>query len=94
MKQRLDPFTVAPDGLVALSGVESYIQKCGLDHKLIALVEIRVSQINGCAYCLHMHTEKARKLGESEVRLYLLDAWRESTLYSARERRPWPGRNP
>ena len=86
MKQRLDPFTVAPDGLAALSGVESYIQKCGLDHKLIALVEIRVSQINGCAYCLHMHTEKARKLGESEVRIYLLDAWRESTLYSVRER--------
>src|ERR1700730_7704504 len=85
MKQRLDPFTVAPDGLAALSGVESYIQNCGLDHKLIALVEIRVSQINGCAYCLHMHTEKARKLRESEVRLYLLHAWRESTLYSARE---------
>lgn len=85
MKQRLDPFTVAPDGLAALSGVESYIQKCGFDHKLVALVEIRVSQINGCAYCLHMHTEKARKLGESEVRIYLLDAWRESTLYSARE---------
>jgi AhpD family alkylhydroperoxidase len=85
MKQRLDPFTVVPDGLAVLSGVESYIQKCGLDHKLITLVEIRVSQINGCAYCLHMHTEKARKLGESEVRLYLLDACRESTLYSARE---------
>jgi len=86
MKQRLNPFTAAPDGLAALRGVEGYIQKCGLDHKLIALVEVRVSQINGCAYCLHMHTEQARKLGESEVRLYLLDAWRESSLYSARER--------
>jgi AhpD family alkylhydroperoxidase len=49
-------------------------------------VKTRVSQINGCAYCLHMHTEEARKLGESEVRLYLLDAWRESNLYSAQER--------
>lgn len=86
MKQRMNPFAVAPDGLAALAGVESYIQKSGLDHKLVALVNTRVSQINGCAYCLHMHTEEARKLGESPVRLYLLDAWRESTLYSARER--------
>jgi AhpD family alkylhydroperoxidase len=86
MKQRVNPFTVVPDGLAALRAVESYIQRCGLDHKLIALVKTRVSQINGCAYCLHLHTEEARKLGESEVRLYLLDAWRESALYSARER--------
>jgi AhpD family alkylhydroperoxidase len=86
MKQRLNPFTVAPDGLAALRGIESYIQRCGLDHKIIALVQIRVSQINGCAYCLHMHTAEARKLGEPELRLYLLDAWRESALYSARER--------
>jgi len=69
-----------------LIGVEKYLQACGLDHKLIALVKTRVSQINGCAYCLHMHTEEARKLGESAVRLHLLDAWHESNLYSARER--------
>jgi AhpD family alkylhydroperoxidase len=86
MTQRLNPYTVAPDGVAALVGVENYLQKCGLDHKLIALVKTRVSQINGCAYCLHMHTEEARKLGESEVRLHLLDAWHESSLYSARER--------
>ncbi len=86
MKQRVNPFTVVPDGLAALRGVESYIQNCGLDHNLIALVKTCVSQINGCAYCLHLHTEEARKLGESEVRLYLLDAWREFSLYSARER--------
>jgi AhpD family alkylhydroperoxidase len=86
MKQRMNPFTAAPDGLAALRGVENYLQKCGLDHKLIALVQVRVSQINGCAYCLHMHTEEARKLGESEARLYLLSAWHESTLYSTRER--------
>ncbi len=86
MKQRMNAFSAAPEGLAALTGVETYIQKCGLDHKLLALVKTRVSQINGCAYCLHMHTEEARKLGESEVRLYLLNAWHESNLYSARER--------
>src|SRR5262245_61556716 len=86
MKQRVNPFTAVPDGLAALRSVEGYIQKCGLEHELIALVKTRVSQINGCSYCLHLHTEEARKLGESEVRLYLLDAWGESSLYSARER--------
>ncbi len=86
MKQRLNPFAVAPEGFSALSGVEKYLQGCGLDHKLQLLVKTRVSQINGCAYCLHMHTEDARKLGETEARLYLLDAWRESNLYTARER--------
>jgi AhpD family alkylhydroperoxidase len=86
MAQRLNPFTVAPDGVAALAGVESYLEKCGLDHKLTALVQTRVSQINGCAYCLHMHTERARNLGESEARLHLLDAWHESNLYSPRER--------
>jgi AhpD family alkylhydroperoxidase len=86
MTQRINPYTVAPDGVAALVGVENYIQKCGLDHKLIALVKTRVSQINGCAYCLHMHTQEARKLGETEPRLYLLDAWHESALYSERER--------
>ncbi|MCL2452612.1 MAG: carboxymuconolactone decarboxylase family protein [Alphaproteobacteria bacterium] len=86
MMQRLNPYTVVPEGMAALANVENYLQKCGLDHKLMALVKIRVSQINGCAYCLHMHTEEARKLGESEVRMHLLDAWHESNLYSARER--------
>jgi AhpD family alkylhydroperoxidase len=86
MTQRPSPFTVAPDGLAALIGVEKYLQTCGLDHKLAALVKTRVSQINGCAYCLHMHTEEAQKLGESGMRLHLLDAWHESHLYSARER--------
>ncbi len=86
MSQRLNPYTVSPDGVAALVGVEKYLQTCGLDHRLIALVNARVSQINGCAYCLHLHTEEARQLGESEARLYLLDAWHESELYSARER--------
>jgi len=86
MIQRLNPYKASPNGVAALVGVEKYIQACGLDHRLIALVNTRVSQINGCAYCLHMHTEEARKLGETEMRLYLLDAWHESELYSAPER--------
>jgi AhpD family alkylhydroperoxidase len=86
MTQRLNAFAVAPQGLTALRNVENYLQGCGLDHRLLLLVKTRVSQINGCAYCLHMHTEDARKLGESEARLYLLDAWYESELYSERER--------
>ena len=86
MIQRLNPYKASPNGVAALIGVEKYIEACGLDHRLIALVNTRVSQINGCAYCLHMHTEQARKLGETEARLYLLDAWHESELYSARER--------
>lgn len=86
MAQRFNGFAVAPDGIAALRNVEKYLQSCGLDHKLIVLVQTRVSQINGCAYCLHMHTEEARKLGESDTRLHLLDAWYESELYSARER--------
>src|SRR5262245_20534814 len=86
MTSRLNPYTVAPDGVAALIAVENYLKSSGLDHKLLTLVKTRVSQMNGCAYCLHMHTEEARKLGESEMRLYLLDAWHESHLYSARER--------
>jgi AhpD family alkylhydroperoxidase len=86
MAQRLNPYSVAPDGIAALVGVEKYLQSCGLDQKLLALIKTRVSQINGCAYCLHMHTEEARKLGETDVRLFLLEAWRESNLYTPQER--------
>src|SRR5262245_8810882 len=86
MTQRVNPFAVAPDGIAALTAVEHYVQKSGLDPKLVALVKTRVSQINGCAYCLHMHTQEARKLGDTDTRLHLLDAWHESNLYSKRER--------
>ena len=86
MKQRINAVTVAPDGLAALTGVEKYLQGSGLSRRLVVLVQTRVSQINGCAYCLHMHTEEARKLGETDARLFLLDAWRESPVYSDRER--------
>ena len=70
----------------AMQGVETYIHSCGLEHGLIELVKMRASQINGCAFCLDMHSKDARGAGETEQRLYLLNAWRESTLYTARER--------
>lgn len=66
-------------------GLETYIRNSGLEPLLIELVKTRASQINGCAFCLHMHTRDARARGESEERLYLLDAWRESPLYTERE---------
>jgi AhpD family alkylhydroperoxidase len=66
--------------------LEAAIAASGLEHSLIHLVKVRASQINGCAYCLHMHTADARRAGESEARLYLLDAWHESGLYTERER--------
>lgn len=77
---------VAPDAIAALRNVEAYIHRCGLDRKLLLLVKMRASQINGCAFCLDMHSKELRRLGESEQRLYVLDAWRESPLYTAPER--------
>ncbi len=84
--ERVRPNDVAPAGMKAVVNIEAYIQKCGLDHSLIELVKMRASQINGCAYCLGMHSRDARARGESEQRLYLLDAWHEAELYSPRER--------
>ena len=72
----------AVEGMVA---AETWL-KANFDQRLLALVKTRASQINGCAYCLHMHSEEARKLGESEARLLLLSAWEESTMYTERER--------
>lgn len=83
---RLPYYKVAPDALKAVLGVENYIQHCGLEKSLIELVKMRASQINGCAYCLDMHSKDARKGGETEQRLYVLDAWEESPLYTERER--------
>jgi AhpD family alkylhydroperoxidase len=77
---------VAPDAYRALSAVEAYIHGCGLDQSLIDLIKLRASQINGCAYCIDMHSKDARKGGETEQRLYLLDAWRETAFYTDRER--------
>ena len=86
MKPRLNPYQVAPDTIKALSALEAQVQGSGLEHSLIELVKTRASQINGCAFCINMHTEDARKHGETEQRLYLLNAWRESPVYSDRER--------
>lgn len=86
MKPRLDFYSAAPDAIDAVRALNSYVHECGLELPLLELVKTRASQINGCAYCIHMHTRDARAAGESEERLYLLDAWRESPLYSDRER--------
>jgi len=82
---RINPYAAAPDAMKAMRGVEDYIRSCGLEHSLIELVKMRASQINGCAFCLDMHSKDARENGETEQRLYLLNAWREATLYSPRE---------
>lgn len=86
MTPRLNAWKAAPDMMQAMLDFERRVRAGGLEHSLIDLVKIRASQINGCAFCLHMHTRDARAAGEREERLYLLDAWRESPLYTPRER--------
>lgn len=86
MKARLSPHKVAPDIMKALSTLDAAVMASGLEKSLIELVKTRASQINGCAFCIHMHTRDARALGETEERLYVLSAWRESPLYTDRER--------
>jgi AhpD family alkylhydroperoxidase len=86
MKPRLNAYKAVPEAMKAVAALESYVQHSGIEPALIDLVKTRASQINGCAYCIHMHTREARARGESEERLYLLDAWRESPLYTERER--------
>ena len=67
-------------------GLERFVRTCGLEHNLLELIKLRASQINGCAFCIDMHWKDARAAGETEERLYALDAWRESPLYDERER--------
>ncbi|HLG64986.1 MAG TPA: carboxymuconolactone decarboxylase family protein [Ktedonosporobacter sp.] len=86
MTTRLDFAKAAPGAYRAMSQLEQYVRNCGLERSLIELVKIRASQINGCAYCLDMHTKDARAAGESEQRIYLVSAWREAPFYSERER--------
>src|SRR6266853_1565840 len=86
MKPRMNYFQAAPDTVKALTALETQVQGSGLEQSLIELVKTRASQINGCAFCINMHTQDARKHGETEQRLYLLSAWRESPLYTDRER--------
>lgn len=86
MKPRLDITRTAPGVLKAMMDLSNRVLNSGLEHSLQELVKTRASQINGCAHCLHMHTRDARAAGETEERLYLLSAWRESPLYNERER--------
>ncbi len=86
MTPRYDYAKAAPGAYEAMRGLEKYLHDCGLEPALVHLVKLRASQLNGCAYCLDMHWKDLRALGESEQRLYSLDAWRECPWYSERER--------
>ena len=86
MQQRIDYKQVASDGYKMMLGLEAYVRSSGIEHPLLELVKTRVSQVNGCAYCLDMHTRDAWAGGETEQRLHVLAAWREAPLYSDRER--------
>jgi AhpD family alkylhydroperoxidase len=86
MEARLDYAKLAPDAMRALYSLGAYLAKCGLEHPLLELVKIRASQINGCAYCIDMHTKDARAAGETEQRIYALNAWRETPFFTDRER--------
>lgn len=86
MTPRLDYFAAAPRLMQAMVNLEKAVASSRLEHGLIELVKTRASQMNGCAFCIDMHTRDARKAGESEARLYLLDAWREAPHYTPRER--------
>jgi len=86
MTPRMNYYKASPESINAVMELEKHVVASGLEPSLIELVKTRASQINGCAYCIHMHTTDARKHGETEERLYLLNAWRESPLYTARER--------
>ena len=85
MKARIDLKHVNPGIMQAMLGLERQVRQAGLDHGLLDLVRMRASQINGCAYCLDMHSKDARAAGETEQRLHLLPAWRETQVYSERE---------
>ena len=86
MTPRFNAFEVSPELTKALGGVEAALAKSGLEHGLAELVRLRASQINGCAYCVQMHVMDARSHGEADLRIAMLDAWRESPLFTDRER--------
>lgn len=86
MEERIHYTKVSAGAYHAMLGLEKYLHECGLEEALLDLMKLRASQINGCAYCLDMHWKDLRALGESEQRLYSLDAWRESPYYTDRER--------
>jgi AhpD family alkylhydroperoxidase len=86
MQPRLDYRKAAPAALKAMQGLEEYLAHCSLEANLIHLLKMRASQINGCAYCIDMHSKDLRAAGETEQRIYALDAWRETPFFSDRER--------
>jgi AhpD family alkylhydroperoxidase len=86
MEPRIDIMKVDPKVYQAMLGLETYMRQSGLEKPLLELIKMRASQINGCAYCLDMHSKDARAAGETEQRLYGLNAWEESPFYSERER--------
>ena len=86
MKARIDLMHINPGIIHAMLGLERQVRQAGFDRAMLDLVRMRASQINGCAYCLDMHSKDARANGESEQRLYALNAWRETPFYSPRER--------
>ena len=86
MPPRINFPKVAPEAYMAMRGLEAYLRQCGLEKPLLELVKTRASQLNGCAYCIDMHTKDARAHGETEQRLYALSAWRETPFFSERER--------
>ncbi|SDT39326.1 carboxymuconolactone decarboxylase family protein [Pseudomonas fuscovaginae UPB0736] len=86
MQPRIDFYTASPDAMKAMMALEGAVNKLPLEKSLLELVKMRTSQINGCAFCLDMHSADARKAGETERRLYTLSAWREAPFFSARER--------
>ena len=86
MRQRIDYVKVAPEGYAVMLSLERYIHRCGLETSLIELIKLRASQINGCAFCVDMHTQDARAAGESEQRLYAVAVWHEAPFFSERER--------
>jgi AhpD family alkylhydroperoxidase len=86
MEARLDYTKVSPEGLKAVLQLEAVVRRGGLDPTLLELMKIRASQMNGCAYCIDMHTKDARFKGETEQRIYVLDAWRETLFFTEKER--------
>jgi AhpD family alkylhydroperoxidase len=86
MTPRMNIFQVAPEGSKAMLAVEASIEKSGIEHSLLELVRLRASQINGCSFCVYMHVKDATKHGESDMRIHMLDGWRDSPLFTDRER--------
>jgi AhpD family alkylhydroperoxidase len=86
MSQRVSYYEIAPDGMKIMMDMEKYTKTTAIERKLRELIKIRASQINGCAYCLNMHTADARKMGETEQRIYCVSAWKECEFYTEAEK--------